>query len=653
MSSKKNNVHKHTQNNAGATKNIPATLNKKLILRLALIIGIFSFLIYANTLHHGYVLDDESVIKANVQTQGGVSSLKAIFTSDYRAGFPNANSNLYRPLSKAMFAIEWQLSPNNPTLNHFINILVYAILCSLLFVILLRLTKLNVYVVFITALLFAAHPIHTEVVANIKSRDEILSMLFILLSIQALLNYVRDKNNRSFIGYLFCFLMALLSKESAMVYIGLVPLLLYFFTGTEAKNNIRLTLSAAAIGVFFLFLHYKIIGSIGLSNIPVIDNSLLVTKSFFEQKATAILILGKYLLLLIFPHPLSSDYSFDTIPLVTSFANAGFLLALLVHVGLLIYAFLKLKEKQIFSFCIFFYLISMSIASNIFMLIGTHMAERLLFLPSLAFCLAAVYGLCKLLKIDASDPNLKWSVFLNHAKPLIGIAAVVLVFYSAKTVIRNKDWAANSTLFAKDLETVPNSAHMLMYSADYLSNTDTLKLFSPEEQQVRLLKAQKYINKALSIYNLFPDAHYLSGRIWYQFKNYQEALKSYSAAMALNPGLESYHNNVGTCLFALGRYEEAAKEFAKAAELNPNDADPPFNTGSAYGSMGEAYRSKGDMENANKMFLIAIDNFKKAIRLNPNYKSAYQFLGTTYNSIGDTANGQIYLEKASQIPAKK
>ncbi len=631
----------------------PLQADKKMIWRLALIIGIFSFLIYSNTLHHGYVLDDESVIKSNVQTQGGISSLKAIFTSDYRAGFPNANSNLYRPLSKAMFAVEWQLSPNNPTLSHFINILLYAILCSLLFMVLLRLTKLNVYVVFITALLFAAHPIHTEVVANIKSRDEILSMFFILLSMQALLNYVRDKNTRSFIGYLFCFFLALLSKESAMVYIGLVPLILYFFTETETKNNVRITLSAAAIGIFFLVLHYKIIGSVGLSNIPVIDNSLLITKKFFEQKATAILILGKYLLLLIFPHPLSSDYSFDTIPLVTSFANAGFLLALLVHVGLLIYALLKLKEKQILAFCIFFYLISMSIASNIFMLIGTHMAERLLFLPSLAFCLAAVYGLCKILKINTADPNLKWSVFLNNAKSLVGIAAVIVIAYSAKTVIRNKDWAANSTLFAKDLETVPNSAHMLMYSADYLSNTDTLKLFSPEEQQVRLLKAQKYINKALSIYNLFPDAHYLSGRIWYQFKNYGEALKSYSAAMALNPGLESYHNNVGTCLFALGRYEEASKEFEKAAELNPNDADPPFNMGSACGSMGEAYRSKGDMENANKLFLIAIDNFKKAIRLNPNYKSAYQFLGTTYNNIGDTINGQIYLQKASQIQVKK
>lgn len=647
--SSKKKQHKHKPHTPAGTAGQAARPGKKPVFRLSAVIAVFSFLLYANTLHHGYVLDDTSVIAENTQTQQGISALKDIFSSDYRAGFINTNSNLYRPLSKAMFAVEWQLSPHNPSLNHFMNVLLYAACCVLLFILLVRITGINIYVLFAAVMLFAAHPVHTEVVANIKSRDEILSMLFILLSALSLWNYVQRKKTRSLVAYLACFFLALLSKESAMVYAGLVPLLLYFFTDTELRNNIRLTAFAAAAGIVFLFIHQKVLGSIGLSNIPVIDNTLMITGSFFEQRATAILILGKYLLLLIFPHPLSSDYSYNTIPIVTGAANIGFLLSLLIHLGMLVYAFMKLKEKHILSFCIFFYLISMSIASNIFMLIGTHMAERLLFFPSIAFCIAAVYGLCRLLKINFYDPGTQPGAFVNTAKPFILICTAVAALYAFKTVTRNRDWRSNATLFAKDVETVPNSAHMLMYTADYLSNVDTLATLPPEQQKARLLKAQADINKALGIYSLFPDAWYLSGRIWYHLGNYEEALKSYSKAMSLNPGREMYHNNVGTSLFALGRYQEAAGEFKKAAELNPSDADPPFNTGSAYGAMGEGFRSRNDMENAGKMFRVAIANFREAIRLNPNYKSAYKFLGTTYMNIGDTLNGKIFLQKADQM----
>lgn len=575
--------------------------------------------------------------------------MKAIFTSDYRYGYINSNSDLYRPLSKAMFAVEWQLSPNNPTIHHFMNVLLYALCCVLLFIVLVRVTKLNVYVLFAMALLYAAHPIHTEVVANIKSRDEILSMLFILLSLLCLWRYIETKKARSLILYLFCFFLALLSKESAMVHVALAPLVVYFFSAAETKRIVQITLYAAVTGIVFMLIHHAVLGTIGLSNIPVIDNSLMVTNSFFERRATAILILGKYLLLLIFPHPLSSDYSFNTIPIVTSIANAGFLLALLVHGGMLIYAIMKWKEKKFLAFCILFYLVSMSIASNIFMIIGTHLAERLLFFPSVAFCMAAVYGLCRLFKINVDDKEANSSLTLPIVRPVLAICIAVALLYSVKTVSRNKDWRSNTTLFTKDIETVPNSAHMLMYTADYLSNVDTLATLSKEEQNARLLHAQRNINKALSIYSLFPDAYYLSGRIWYHLGNYQEAYNSYNKAMSLNPGRELYHSNVGSSLFALGRYQEAAQEFERSQQLNPQDPDAPFNTGSAYGAMGEAYRQHNDMANAQKMFGIAIDNFKKAVAMKPDYKAAYKFLGTTYMNIGDTLNGNANLQKAEQL----
>ena len=649
MSNKKHNKHKHPEPKQKSEMNL-FNIDKKLILKFSLVIALVAFLLYSNTLKHQFVLDDYSVIKENQLTKGGTASLKEIFSSSYREGYGNNENNLYRPLTKAMFAIEWQLSPNNPHFHHLINVLMYAFVCVLLFIVLLRYTKINIYILFIVALLFAAHPIHTEVVANIKSRDEISSMLFLLLSLLCIHKYLSNNKLLLLLSSLGCFFLALLSKESAIVYVALAPLFIYFFTETPLKNNIKITGSLAVVAILYMMLHIKIIGSIGIKNIPVIDNSLLYTSDIIQQKATAIYIMGKYFLLMLFPHPLSSDYSFNTIPIVSSLANIGFLLALAFHIFLLYYAIKKIKEKHILSFCILFYLGSMVLASNIIMLIGTHLAERLLFFPSVAFCLAAVYLLCKALKINITDTSLKFPSLFKINNSLLMIVGVIILLYSIKTYSRNKDWKSDTTLFGCDLQTVPNSAHMLFYYANNLANKDSLNAVkNPIEREQRLIIAQKSITKALKLYELFPDAHNVAGRIYYEQKNFDAAFKSYSRAMEMNPGKGMYHNNAGTCLFSIGNYAEAAKAFEKAAEIDKFDTDARCNLGSAYGAMGEAAKSKGDIENANKLFNQAIDNFKKAIEIDHNNKSALQFLGITYKNMGDTINGQIYLDKAARV----
>ena len=225
-----------------------------------------------------------------------------------------------------------------------------------------------------------------------------------------------------------------------------------------------------------------------------------------------------------------------------------------------------------------------------------------------------------------------------------------LELFLNRVQIRNKDWKSDTYLFGHDLETVPNSAHMLFYYANNLANKDSLNAVkNPVEREKRLLTAQKSITKALQLYELFPDAHNVAGRIYYEQKNYEAAFKSYSRAMEMNPGKGMYHNNAGTCLFSIGNYPEAAKAFEKAAEIDKFDTDARCNLGSAYGAMGEAARTKGEVENSQKLFMLAIDNFKKAVDIDPTNKSALQFLGITYKNIGDSINGQLYLNKAASI----
>ncbi len=149
---------------------------------MMLFIAGLAFLVYSNTLDHKYVLDDFGVIPENNITKKGVSGLPEIFSTTYRAGTNLIDNTLYRPLSKAMFAIEWQIAPNTPALSHWMNVIFFALTCVVLFSILTLCLNGNLLIPFIASMLFAAHPIHTEVVANIKSRDEIMCLLLCLLA---------------------------------------------------------------------------------------------------------------------------------------------------------------------------------------------------------------------------------------------------------------------------------------------------------------------------------------------------------------------------------------------------------------------------------------------------------------------------------------
>jgi hypothetical protein len=149
------------------------------------------FILYANTLGHLYTLDDFSIIKSNWITKGGLKNIGLIFSTEYRFGSWNSVGSLYRPIPLTMFALEWQLSPDNPTLGHVLNALFYALTGWVLWNTWRRiLVNYPPALVAITVLVFMAHPVHTEVVANIKSRDEILALLFSTLTLRAIWEYI-------------------------------------------------------------------------------------------------------------------------------------------------------------------------------------------------------------------------------------------------------------------------------------------------------------------------------------------------------------------------------------------------------------------------------------------------------------------------------
>lgn len=618
------------------TQKINSINISKINIILSVIIIIFPIIIYVNSIQNGFVLDDFSLIKENLVTQKGFDGIKEHIENTYRYGYWNKQDNIYRPLPMVLFAIEWQLFPDNPFPGHLVNILLYSLTGFVLFKILQKLFKqYSIFLSFIITLLFLAHPIHTEVVANIKSVDEILAFLLSFTTILLLLKYIEFKKVYWLITSVIIFFFSFTAKESTIMFLGIIPLVLYFFTNLKIKNIIIYTSIYLIPTIIFLIIRQKIIGAASANDVSVIDNLLVATNSFNEKSATAILILGKYLLLLVFPISLAADYSFNQIPIV-DWSNFKAIFSLLVFLTTIYIAIKGLRKKTILSFSIFFFLISISLYTNLIITIGSSFAERFMYLASLGFISAIVYSLYNYLKFDVTNLNLSASEFFKSKITIFLL--IVIVLFSIKTIQRNTEWKSDLTLYSADILKSPNSAHMRYYYGLSVMKDLALNAENETEKTKYLNEAIKNFNIAKEIYPSYADAYEQLGLAYFRLNDYKNSFKNYEISLKYNPYNSVTYSNLGVIYFHSQQFSKALEVYKKAVELNPKNVDALFNLGSTYGTI--------------QQFEDAIKTFKKVVELNPNHATAYYYIGITYNTLKNKSEALKYCKIANKLDSK-
>jgi tetratricopeptide (TPR) repeat protein len=613
-----------------------------------LAIFLFATGIYFNTLWNQYAIDDALVLTENKFTQQGFGGIKDLMTHDAFVGFFGEKGNelvsggRYRPLSMVTLAIEVGLFGMNPKISHGINILLFSLTCLLLYYLLSYLipgnkgTPAYMSVAFIATMLFAGHPIHTEVVANIKGRDEIMGLLFSLLALFAALRYVKTQNIVHLIWGGFVFFLALLSKENAITFVAIIPLTYYFFTQTKPKDYlVTIGIYIIPIIVFLLMRSAYTKSGLAAESMEILNNPFAYLPKgmdgFIQRYATVIMTFILYFKLLIFPHPLTHDYYFNQIPFV-GIGNPIFLLSLLVNVGLLIYAIMRLHKKEIASYAILFYFVTFSIVSNLAFTVGILMNERFVYMCSIGFCLLMAYLLVK-----AKDR------YKLPVRAVMGILLVVLLLYSVKTISRNRVWVDNLTLFIVDAKTSTNSARVNMAAGGDLTkltneNFDTLRPNGRLQYVTDLLdmhvnvavipdstlkneflrRAIDYLTRTVSIYPTHSSAWLLLGNASYKLhKDPKEALADYEKAADYETG-GSYDiwYNIGCVQLENGMPAPAKDNFIKALKLKPDKIDATLNLGVAY--------MKLNMTDSSLYW------FKKSLEINPHDALAYYKMGTLY-----------------------
>lgn len=590
--------------------------------------GIIGFLLYANTLGHQWCLDDYSVIVDNWVTQKGVEGIADHLTHDYRYGYWSSQGDLYRPFSLILFSLEWELFRNNPFPGHLINVLLYSFLCIFFGNVLYKWSRSATFSM-IAALLFVVHPVHTEVVANIKSRDELLAMFFLVLTwwIWQKMQHHRPKS-LYVIAAAVTYSLALLSKESAVTFLPLLPLSVYVFRKKPAASDYWITLVLLIPTGIFLFARQAVLGTVrGVEKVSFLDNILAGAKSTPEALASAIRLIGEYLRMLVVPWPLVSDKGWNQIPLA-DFSSAGVwlsLLAILAGIGI-IFRFWKTRKRLVFG--LVWFVVTFALAANLLFLIGTSYGERLMFLPSAGFAIAVA----ALLRWKNEGTNPEWQSWIRQ--PLgMGFIAVCLLF-SALTISRNPDWYDSASLYAADIEQSPKSVKLRYHHALETGKSAALLPEGPERSHM-LDQAIRDLELVMKAHPNYWEAYGTAGLYEFRRGDREKALMHYLKATSLNPNASIAWSNMGIIYAERGQLDKAQEVYEKSVA-----ADPRFTDG--WTNLGAISAQKGD-------FSSAIRHFEEALKYDPENVRLLNMLGSAYRDSGQPEKGQVYLEKAVRL----
>lgn len=564
-----------------------------------LFIVLLSALAYGNTLKNGFVLDDDVVFLQNRYVQEGISAIPDILSHGFLYGFNERNDQSYRPLVLIDFAIQKSFFGNNPTVLHFFNVLYFSLLCCLLFYFLKQLfRKSSPWIAFFITLLFVLHPIHTEVVANIKGRDELIHAIFLLGSFVAAFKSIDTKNKTWLAVSIISFFMALLSKEMAITYLGLLPLCVWFFRSIDLRQLVKLMLPYGAVLLAYFLIRNAILDTITFEDkMTVINNTLAAANSLPERIATNLIIFANYIKLLFYPHPLAWDYSYPHFRIM-SFNEPIVILMGIALLVLGVLAIFGIKSKNKFAFTFLFFIFSFSIVSNFFILIGSTLGERFLFFPSIAFCIFIV------LTIQWVLDKLKYK---KQVRTLgLGVLAIGLL-YTVKTISRNQEWKNNLTLFESGVKATPNNSRAISALASAYRN----RAEAAKNQEIKLQNynlAKTGYQKSVALYPKNTDSWYNLGVVQMNIDEREQAKKAFRRTIELDPYHISARNNLGVIYFQNKNFQAAAEQFRNCLKINNNFQ-------SAYANLGAVYHNLGDYDQART-------NYNKALALNPSDRTS-------------------------------
>jgi tetratricopeptide (TPR) repeat protein len=508
------------------------------------------------------------------------------------------DAGLYRPLTLLSFGLNHAVSAG-PSGFHLVNDGLHALAAVLVLFVAQSLGGSRFFAL-AAGLLFAVHPALSEAVNGIVGRAEILAFLFVGASF---LLYLREKNG-FVVGALF--FLGLCSKESAAFGVALFAAHALLFHRWR-----RLLPLGSAIAAYAL-LRISVLGGLGIGGreIGFLDNPAAMA-SMGTRLVTAVVLLWKYVGLVLWPDVLSADYSFDQIPLPSSFPDVRVLAGVAVAAAAVVLAW-KRKDRLLRMSLGAFFLPLLGFLHVLFPL-GTLFAERLLYFPMLGGVLLLAYGLSRL-------PGRLGPALLS----------ILVVAGAARTMDRNQDWLDNETLFRRTVETSPQSARSY-----FLLGAELM-------EQRRFAEAAPWFEKGLQIYPDHVGARMSMGEALMASDQPVEAEAAFREALTRAPGDDEIRRTTAAAAVRAGIEtarrgdpEGARVYFERAIEIDPDSAE-------AWSYLGVVAEHQGRLDEAR-------ERYEEALHIDPSYVPALVNLGSVEMSAGRLPEAEALFRQAIDL----
>ena len=610
---------------------------------------ILSLFFYGNSIKNGYSLDDSYVTITNYPVKGkaykpnnplvvdGFKGIGKIWHSHY--GYGQGTSYDYRPLVLTMFAIEYAIFGQAPHINHFINVVMYATVVFLLFILLKKCFNQYSYkepFAFICAIFFLAHPMHTEVVNNIKCRDELLATLFMLLATIQILTFYEVKQVKLLFFATIYTVLALCGKFTAATFVVLIPLILFFFSKINKKQTAAIFFGLIACMFIYQRTRKTLVKEADVRFFAHFENPLYTEHiSFYGKILFALKSFGIYVKLMFFPYPLRCYYGSPLLPTNLSLFDFEIILGIVFVLSAAYYCY-KTQNKVAF-FGLLFFLISIAPLVNFVKPVAGIIGERLAFIASIGFIIFITSVLFSLYK--AIPDKITTLSFIQ--KPL-SYLSIVLVLFLFCDWNRNTDWDSEFSLYEHDCQYTEKSAGVcnLLGNKYYemLSSND----FSHYPQNVLLTKSLEYyrlsFQKDSSVFSAFNNA----GVILFSYLNQPDlALNYFHRAIANNPKpYPQGYENIGNYYKKTGNFILSFTNYRIATLQNPQQYN-------SYKELMQMLIERKSLSSALPIIKEADKNFPKNYLVTSQYANYYLLSGYT-------AQGMQKLEEAFTIfPNKK
>lgn len=546
-----------------------------------------TFLIYLATSRFDFTTEDSRLISKNDLVREGWKGIPRLFTT-LPVDLEGRPSGDYTPLSQSIFAVEGSLFGMDPRPMHFFQVIYYCLLCVLVYrFMFLILPAWPKKVSLAIALLFAFHPLHTEVVASLKNRDEILAALGILSALILCLRTPNGTIKQAALVFLAAGL-AFFSRDHAWVLILLAPLSVWSFNRDGFKNQV-LNLSAMGLAALLFFIFKYGIAGVTAPILSLEENALMIFTGL-ERVWAAFALAGHALRLFLFPVSLMADYSYDHLNLSGWSDPWAYLGFLFIAAG--IYFSVKgLKNKSIYSYAFLFGLAFYLPTSNILILNDKTFTESQLLLPSLGLIVLVV-----LIFLKGSE---KYQLGQNNR---LAMLVVVLGLYALQVFLRIPDWRNNKNIYTVTAATGPRNINAQIRLARVKYDESLYAETSMQKNQL-LQEALSILDRAVRISNRFAPAYFVRGLVLEALNDRSSAIASFEAAAAVNPREGNFNFELGKIYVASDQPVLAMSQFQQAENKGVKSEFLYHEQAALYFKQGE--------------FQKAIDQYLKAVEVNP------------------------------------